>query len=493
MKRELPSRPSLEFLRKEAKQLLDLFRRGDTDAVERLSAVTTSGKPSLHHAQLALAREYGSASWRDLVYRVRTAETDGFLKVVCGDRWDPVAARRLPPEHVRMGNIHVAAACGDIDAIEHLIAKDKGLAKQKGGPDKASPLLYLCFSRLNRGREELFAECARVLLENGADPNDYHIHPEYPEWPLPVLYGAAGVVFNPILTQLLLDSGANVNDNESLYHSTENRDHRCLEILLNAKPRFEKTNAVLRMLDYEDLEGIKILVAAGAPLNEEGKEGALNHAIRRGRGSAIIEFLLDSGADASRKSDEGWTPYRLAIRSSNPHAVDVLRKRGLGEEISAKDQFMIACMVGDADGARATGVKIEDLGPEELDAFVEAAWNGQTDVVRAMLEVGFPADHLSRHAGRTALHCACWKGDADTVELLLEHGAQVDVVETQYQALPIGWACHGSLNAKQGDGSPLDSRADYPRIVKALLEAGSAIPEYADGSAEVNEVIKAAR
>ena len=50
MSRQLPPRPNLEYLRKEAKDLLDTLQRQDSSA-------------QLADAQHALAREYGFASW----------------------------------------------------------------------------------------------------------------------------------------------------------------------------------------------------------------------------------------------------------------------------------------------------------------------------------------------------------------------------------------------------------------------------------------------
>ena len=70
---------------------------------------------------------------------------------------------------------------------------------------------------------------ARDLLSRGADPNAYFTN-EYGN--MPVLYGAAGVRHDPELTQVLLGAGAEPNDGESLYHSTEAESPECLRILL---------------------------------------------------------------------------------------------------------------------------------------------------------------------------------------------------------------------------------------------------------------------
>jgi len=60
----LPPHPDLDQLRRKAKDLLRTVQRGDTDAVVRLHAV--SGHLILDSAQLAVAREYGFASWARL-------------------------------------------------------------------------------------------------------------------------------------------------------------------------------------------------------------------------------------------------------------------------------------------------------------------------------------------------------------------------------------------------------------------------------------------
>ena len=69
MSRELPAKPNLEHLKKQAKQLLHNVRLGDPDAVERfrtLGPVPAADSPDLSDAQHAIAREYGFASWPKL-------------------------------------------------------------------------------------------------------------------------------------------------------------------------------------------------------------------------------------------------------------------------------------------------------------------------------------------------------------------------------------------------------------------------------------------
>ena len=60
----LPVRPDLDQLRHQAKDLLHAAQRGDPDAIPRIDAVAE--QILLSTAQLALAREYGFASWARL-------------------------------------------------------------------------------------------------------------------------------------------------------------------------------------------------------------------------------------------------------------------------------------------------------------------------------------------------------------------------------------------------------------------------------------------
>ena len=65
---DLPARPDLDQLRHQARDLLRAAQRGDPEATARIRAV--AGRIVLSSAQLALAREYGFASWAKLKLEV---------------------------------------------------------------------------------------------------------------------------------------------------------------------------------------------------------------------------------------------------------------------------------------------------------------------------------------------------------------------------------------------------------------------------------------
>ena len=73
---QLPARPSLEQLRKQAKDLLRACQDGVAAAAERIRRHRPEATdPSLADAQFALAREYGFESWPELVHHVDAANS----------------------------------------------------------------------------------------------------------------------------------------------------------------------------------------------------------------------------------------------------------------------------------------------------------------------------------------------------------------------------------------------------------------------------------
>jgi Lon protease-like protein len=105
MRRELPTHPHIDHLKKQAKDLLEGHRGGDAEALERvvaslpafakMSVQQAAAAPfALHDAQSTIAREYGFASWSDLRTEVERrgseALPESFLRALAG--------RPLPPE-----------------------------------------------------------------------------------------------------------------------------------------------------------------------------------------------------------------------------------------------------------------------------------------------------------------------------------------------------------------------------------------------------------
>ena len=166
-----------------------------------------------------------------------------------GRRDHAEALLALDPELGREG-LDAALVLGEAERVRAALARDPGLATRPGGARDWLPLLYPCHSAFLGGeRTDGLVECARALLEAGADPDSSWQHPEFGS--LGALYGAAGVAHEPRMTRLLLEAGADPNDDESVYHATETGDDVCLRLLLAAGARVEGTNALAHCLDAE--------------------------------------------------------------------------------------------------------------------------------------------------------------------------------------------------------------------------------------------------
>lgn len=469
---QLPNRPNLDLLKKQAKDLLAAYRRGEPDALSRFreSLPSAAGKDDpaiaalglrLHDAQSCLAREYGFPSWRDLdsfVTAQRAYDVDRTLSirnwaglVYAGDisgstnRASPAAAARMIEDHPDLvrGDAYLACAVGDEAALREASRRDAGWINRPGGPLELPPLVAVTHSslaRLPRFRDALHA-AARLLLEAGADPNQA-VGSRWPpasleqpsdEYSLSALYGAAGQNHDPEMTKLLLDAGANPNDGESLYHSLENP--ACTRLLLAAGARVTGSNALYRVLDLDSLGALTLLLAApdadpnepagSRPTSDWGRP--LLWAIRRRRSPEHVEALLAAGADPSVQTPEGLSAYQLALRFGLPDVAALLRQAGDHDPLPDGEQFVAACAAGDEATARAIKARRPDLpdslSDQQLRLLPELAAQGCGEAAKAMVRLGWPVARRGGDWDASALNHAVFRGDADLTRFLLEHGA----------------------------------------------------------------------
>ena len=236
-----------------------------------------------------------------------------------------------------------------------------------------------------------------------------------------------GVNNNVNLARVLIEAGANVNDGESLYHSTEHADHACLKLLLENGAAASSTNVLKHMLDREDPEGVQLLLAAGADPNDMQHHGAtpLHWAVWRGRSAKIVGLLLDSGANVNARRSDGRTAYDLAALNKQPDVMELLKSRG-------------------------ANTQLKPISAEDARLLPDLAAAHRTEGVRELLALGVPVNATGEH-GATALHWACWKGYADLAELLLVNGASLTATDSTYHATPAGWLDHGRDNCGEGD------------------------------------------
>ncbi|HEX5301394.1 MAG TPA: ankyrin repeat domain-containing protein [Streptosporangiaceae bacterium] len=497
----LPSRPSLDQLRRRAKELRDAARAGDPVALARITAHTPGIQAravTLAAAQLAVAREHGSPSWPRLVaeVRARTAElgqrVDEFLVASIRD-WTGRAARMLARDPWIAGyDFRTAVILGDAARVRQMLAGDPGLATRPDERTGWTALHAACASRWHRldpGRADGLTEVARLLLETGADVAVRVSAPGRPagqdggDW-LPLLCAVAGEA-NPAITALLLEYGARPDDHV-LYLAAFEDSHACLRLLLPYAPDIAASTALSAPISTGNVAGVRLLLDAGADPNhllDAGLLGGsheqdppvppLSAAVDLESGPEMVGLLLERGADPDVPGWHGRTPYQQAIRTGQNQVADLLARYGASTVLSGADEFLAACRRPDR--TAATAISSADPGlagrltAEEHRVLADAADHGHTEAVRLMLDLGFPPGTRSEQDdGATVLHLAASAGSPATVRLLLDRGADIEARDTTWNATPLEWAIVGSGMRLGHAQDP-----DWPATVSVLLDAGA--------------------
>lgn len=152
--RTLPTRPSLESLRKQAKMLARKVAAGDSHAVARARSQLTKWEPPLSHrdAQVVLAREYGFAGWKELREEVLKRTGKGL-------EWAASEAQRAIHDN-------------EVERLKSLLAEHPGLltwCDEEGRPLLQATTPYaMDVSDPRREAEFCRPACAALLIDAGA-------------------------------------------------------------------------------------------------------------------------------------------------------------------------------------------------------------------------------------------------------------------------------------------------------------------------------------
>jgi ankyrin repeat protein len=250
--------------------------------------------------------------------------------------------------------------------------------------------------------------------------------------------GEAGPVAAPphpqarALVELLLDAGADPNDEQALYNMHFLRDEGWLELLLTRGLREQAR------LDYLLGESVRqgfatrvaLLLAHGASPNGRdfhNKRTHLENALLLGD-ELIAKMLVDYGAAAT---------------SFSP-----------GEELR------VACLRGREEQVRHLATAALE-GRDDEATLVVAAQQGNLRAVRLCLDVlGVPAD-ATNDKGLTALHTAAGNGLRLIVDELLSRGASLSIRDLVHRGTPPD---HARWAARTW---PSPERADVARVLEA--------------------------
>ncbi len=440
--KNLPDKPNLEHLRKQAKALLKSIRSGDPDSIafviKLAPHLATEPNFKFHDALYCIAKDYGFESWSKLKLEIESRH----VMALSIDQWraslavlaigrgfqgaKPELAAKLyerAPENVK-GDPYLAACVGDLQSVRQA-CENEGWVNSVGGPFGAPPLVMATHSALltlPSFRQNLI-QVIHFLVKNGADVNGSYIDPDFPDSPLSCLFGASGRRHDDEITEFLLKSGANPDDNESLYHSCEAKDMKCTELLLKYGARVQGTNAIFHTLDYHNLDRLRLLLKNGADPNEKLREHtAISWAIYRLCGRDIVQTLLDAGADS--KPPFGQESYFLiALYHGLPEVAELFDKIPL----DPKTQWVSACASGRLDEARAILAENPNLPQQltdlDLQRLPNAAQAGQLSAVKAFVLSGWPIATPGGDWKASALNLAVFRGDVEMTQFLLDHGA----------------------------------------------------------------------
>jgi ankyrin repeat protein len=491
MTRQLTARSNLETLRKEAKRWLKALRAQDSKALERLRRSYPGAplQPGLRDIQCALAREHGAGSWSLLKVALADAAIDtGSHEVLLAEfleharlrygirpgsgswneryyddasRWKYAARILQRHPQIVAGNIHAACVSGDLAEVERILKKRPSAAAEPAALDAQLPLEYVCYGRLPvAAAEENAIAIATALLNAGSPcqrplPDDEGAHFQ----PLTGAIGAgeAGQPPHPRaedLAELLIGRGADPYDAQALYNIS---------------------------LGEDDPFWLDFLYSHSA---RDGGTAKWSEPSSRWPKIPIVDFLLIMAAGRNHTTRAHWAlahganprcrhPYYAksnlytdAIVNGFTKIADLLLEfGGVADPLDGRQSFQAACVRLD----RETAVKLAAAHPEYLlnpQPLLLAASRDLREVAELLLELGM-SPNVATVTSFRPLHAAASNDSASVGALLIERGADIDPLETRFNATPLGWAIHGN-NRRM-----MDTLGAVSRNVRALCRMGN--------------------
>lgn len=497
MTKSLPSRPNLEQLKNQAKDLLKSLKLGDASALARFaehhpkSSAAHAGEMALADAQLVIAREYGFSSWAKLREHVhaRLIETENPLELLKQafhsddaalfrkllERYpemktrinDPVAAFNSPIiHHVRsreMLDVLIDAGA-DLNLKSNWWAGGFGLlhsaepdlakyAVQRGAVVDAHAAARL--GMIDRLRELVAADPSAVNSRGGDGQTPLHF---------------ASTVE---IAEFLLDHGADMDIRDV--------DHESTPAQYMIRDRQEIVRFLVKCGCWTDIfmaAALGDIELVRKHLDEEPECVGMRVSeeffpmVGGKSGGTIYQWTL------------GWhvSPHEVARNFGHDEVYRLLMDRS-----PANVKLLAACWAGDEDAAQSVIEKnlglVSTLAESDRRQVAHAARNNKTSAVKLMLKVGLPVDTVSQHRA-TPLHWAAFHGNADMTRAVLDFNPPLEKTDGDFQSTPLGWAVHGSKNGWYCQ------TGDYLTTVQLLFNAGAKIPkDLSHGTDAVREEI----
>ena len=507
MSAELPAKPNLEHLKKQAKELLSRFQQGDAAAMERFGAMASisAANAKLADAQHLIAREYGFASWAKLKQHVESLaqaspaemltaairamdaqkvsgvlqnhpELKASLDQPLADYGAGMQAMLAAVQRSDLGTIDILLEAGaDIHARSHWWAGGVGVLDECS--HAMAPFLMergavvdvhaaARLGMLDRLRE-LVAEDPSVVAARGAN-------------------GQSPLHFASTLeiARFLLEHGAAMDAPDTLHESTPAQHMlRVVQARHYPKDRLEIARYLVGLGCRTDI----LMAAALGDLALVRRHLDADPAAIRVRVSEAYFPKHDPRSEGSiyfAIFGPGKTPHQVARDFRHEEVFQFLVQRS-PEDVKLAQ----ACELGDAEGFAALLAQhpnlAANLSPEDRRRLPDAAQSNNTAAVRLMLGAGWPVDETGEY-GLTALGWASWHGNAEMVREILRYHPQLEHRD-RHDVTALGAALHGSENSWHRD------TGDYAATVEALLDAGLKAPEVTEdleASEPVREVLR---
>jgi ankyrin repeat protein len=359
-------------------------------------------------------------------------------------------AERMLRQHPEIAHdsFYTAVICGDYDAVARALAERPELARERGGPKRWEPLLYLCFARLPflSAATDNAVAIATLLLDHDADPNAYFMAGSSRYTPLVGVIGEGEEDRPPhpqrdALARLLLERGAHPYDMQVGYNI-----HFHGNVLWWLELIYEHSVRQGRLADWQDPDW-QMLHEGGYGC---GARYYLWIALER-NDLTLAEWLLAHGASANAPPapHPNWPKaslHELALQRGQTAMAELLVRYGATPaaatvaHVDPTAEFVAASLRLDrGEIQRLLGEHPELL--QSPKAIITAAEQNRADVVEFLLDVGVPIE-VENDKHQRPLHAAAWSDAIDVAQLLIDRGAAIDPVETDYHNTPLDFAVY---------------------------------------------------